>query len=95
MYIHIRSQHLTCCIYMHVEKFKEEKMISRKIKEILQTKKWRQKRLAQHLGVSPSRLCYWYHGMTEPKEDWIVQEINKLYEECIKEKERNERNKIY
>lgn len=60
-----------------------EKMISRKIKVILQTKKWRQVRLAKHLGINPPRLCYWLHGMTEPKEEWIIQEINKLYEECI------------
>ena len=57
-----------------------------KIITILKTKKWKQNRLAKELGVSASRLNGWYKGYTEPKELWLIEKIDKLYQECLEKK---------
>ena len=57
-----------------------------KIIFILKSKKWKQNRLAKELGVSASRLNGWYKGHTKPKELWIIEKIDKLYNECIQNK---------
>ena len=54
-----------------------------KIIFILKGKKWKQIRLAKELGVSPTRLNQWYKGHTEPKELWLIEKVDKLYNECL------------
>lgn len=55
-----------------------------KIKKILKVKKWRQKRLAEELGVSAQRLNHWLQKGTFPDEQWIIDKIDSLYYECIR-----------
>ncbi len=57
--------------------------LSDKIKKILKTKKWTQVRLAKHLKISAPRLNNYYKNKNLPTSDWLIESIEKIYQECL------------
>lgn len=57
--------------------------LSDKIKKILKTKRWTQSRLAGFLKISPARLNTYYKDKNSPAVDWLLESIEKLYQECF------------
>lgn len=68
---------------MVVTKDNIEIKLSDKIKKILKTKKWTQSRLALFLKISPARLNTYYKDRNQPAVDWLAEQIDQLYQECL------------